>query len=194
MKALMFTLCLCLVLTGFSQNGGQSPENNALKITYVGKIGNSYFARITSKQDCNAWYKTNFNGNTDDVRISSHGSYLFNMGTQPPGAKVLKVKATTDCGCGDMGWVEFKLISMPLHFKSVTFTRNKDNVNKGILTFETEDVVNVEKFTIRTWLDVNTKVDIGVLLPDGLQPNTTYQFPITDIKALVKRIQSQPKQ
>lgn len=191
MKSLMFTLLLFCGLTAFCQNGGQAPENNALKITYVGKIGNSYYARITSKQDCNAWYKTNFNGNTDDVRINAYSSYLFNMGTQPPGSKVLKVKATTDCGCGDMGWVEFKLISMSLTFKSVTFTRDKNNPNKGVLTFETADVVNVNRFVVRAYIDPANKIELGIVWPDALQPNTVYKYPIDDIKAIGKRLQNQ---
>ena len=190
---LAFLLCATIAFTAYPQNGGQAHENAALKIEYVGKIGTRYYVKITNKQNCWAWEKINLNGNTDDVLIAPNYYYLVNLGTNPPSAFTLKAKASTDCGCGDMGWVEFRFGSLPLKFKSIRFERNTVDKNKGTLYLEVTDVVNVKHVAIRAWLDVNTKVQIGLFWPDPLTPNTIYQYPINDIQALVKQLQGQTK-
>jgi hypothetical protein len=191
MKHFIIALFCLLTVATYAQNGGQADENGALKIQYVGIVNGNYTIKVTSKQDCNAGYKFSLNGVFSTAQINAYGVYLFNLGTQPPGAFTFKAKATTDCGCGDLGWVEIQLNILPLNFKSIKFVRNSTNTNKGMLVFETADVVNVNRFIIRATLYNKTKIEIGVVLPDALQPNTVYHYPIEDIKALAIRLRNQ---
>lgn len=184
---LSFLLCLASVL-GYTQNGGQSPENNNIKFEYVGKVGNDYFTKIINKKECAVTVKTDYNQAFSEVVIPANSYHQFNLG-----ANVSSLKAKTvqvNCGSPDNGWIEFKLTAMPLTFKRVWFQRDQFDKNRGVLSFEVADVQNVKHIAVRAWLDVNTKIEVSLFWPNPLNPNTVYQYPINDIQALVTRIKN----
>lgn len=188
MKHLIVTLLCAIAFTSYSQNGGQYPENDNIKFQYVGKVGADYFTNIVNKKSCELTVKTEYNHAFTEVTVPANGSYAFNMGTN-----VMPLKAKTvqvNCGSPDNGWIEFKLIATPLTFKSIYFQRDIYDKNKGVLIFETADMVNVKQFTIRASLDGKVKVSIGIVFPDILQPNNIYRYPIPDLKALKTRLEN----
>ena len=112
-KFLILTLFLLSYIFGFSQNngnpnGGQWPENNALKIEYLGYSNGIHIVKLNNKQACDVDVRTKVLGRNDElVQILASSFILINI-SESLGIDVT-FKAKTETACTqetDMGWVE----------------------------------------------------------------------------------------
>jgi hypothetical protein len=127
-----------LISTGMAQNGGQYPENNSVKLEWVGTS-----VKITNKQSCESVIKVSYAHTDVDLTIAGNSSVIF----MPPAAvATIKAKSTTNCGATDFGLVELSLSSMPVKFASFDFTPVG---NKEVsVTFETAETSNIKTYYI----------------------------------------------
>lgn len=188
----LFSLLFMVCLSAYSQNGGQHPENNNIQLVYQGKVGSNYVTKIVNKKSCPVTVKIEYNNIFSDVTIPANSFYSFDMG-----ANILDgVRAKTiqvNCGAPDNGWIEFSLQAMPLKFTRVWFERDQYDSNRGTLCFQIAEVSNVKHMIVRAYIDPQTKIQLNLFWPNELQPNTTYQCIVNDIKAVAKRLQDQKK-
>jgi hypothetical protein len=143
MKNLIFALIGSLLISNsMAQNGGQYPENNSLKLEYLGggKI------KITNKQSCESIVKVNDSKSEADVTIAGNSSLIYQLSPTLISNIHIKAKNTTNCGNSDYGYVELFLASLPLKFISFTTTRISNT--EFWVNFEVGEVQNVKQFNI----------------------------------------------
>lgn len=192
MVRLLFSLLCLFCFSAYSQNGGQHPENDNIKLEYQGKVGSNYFTKIVNKKACAITVKAEYNNVFTEVTIPAGSFYSYDLGTNIlDGLRAKTVQV--GCGAPDNGWVEFSLTAMPLKFTRVWFERDDYDKNKGVLYFQIAEVSNVKHMIVRAYIDPNTKIQLNLYWPNDLQPNTTYQCIVNDIKGIAKRLQDQKK-
>lgn len=173
MRTLVFTLLLMgFAFTGVGQNGGQYPENNSVKLEYLGngKI------KITNKQSCESIIHVNDSKTEADLTIAGNGNYSYQLPADLTTNIRFKAKNTTNCGNSDYGLVELFLSSLPLKFVSFNTTRISDT--EFWVNFEIAEASNVNHFNIKTSTDGKVYKVITILFPDDLQPNRKYSVKI----------------
>lgn len=139
MKKLILALFgTLLIMNGIAQNGGQYPENNSVKLEWVGTS-----VKVTNKQSCDGQIRLTYASTSVDVSITANSSIIF----MPPAAiATIKAKALTNCGGTDFGQVELSLSAMPVKFVSFDFTPVG---NKEVsVTFETAETSNIKTYYI----------------------------------------------
>lgn len=139
MKHLILSLLgTILIMTSMAQNGGQYPENNSVKLEWIGTS-----VKVTHKQGCDGQVRLNYATSNVDVAIPANSSIIF---MPPVGTATIKAKALTNCGSTDFGWVELSLTAMPVKFASFDFTPVG---NKEVsVTFETAETSNIGRYYI----------------------------------------------
>lgn len=129
-----------------AQNGGQYPENNSVKLEWVGTS-----VKVTNKQSCQSVMKVSYAQSEVDLTIAGNSSMIF----MPPAAiATIKAKCTTNCGNTDFGWVELTLTAMPIRFTS--FNLVKDYETLYTVKFSIDEAVNVHKYYIMVSKDFKT--------------------------------------
>jgi len=139
MKVLILALLgSFLISIGMAQNGGQYPENNSVKLEWVGTS-----VQVTNKQSCESVIRVAYAQSEVNLTIAANSSLIF----MPPAAvATVKAKTTTNCGGTDFGWVEISLSVMPVKFVSFEFTLMG---NKEVsVTFETAETSNISRYYI----------------------------------------------
>lgn len=184
MKQLLILLLSVLISTaGFSQNGGQYFENNSVKVTVIAK-SNGYYAGVTSKQSCISDFKVAYT-TTTTINLPANGYGEVFLGTNFTGK--VKVKAETQCGNTDYGWVEASLSLVPLTFVGnpiVSYDKTTDYV---FIKIAITNVRNVKYLKFRVSFDEGrTKKPIGLVFLDytNLDAVYTYKIKRTDILKL----------
>jgi hypothetical protein len=114
-KFLIFTLLCLLSFFGYSQNGGQFPENNVIRVEYLGYFNGNHTARVCNKQTCEARIRTKADQDPAvDVIVPANGCVIVTV-SRPTSASVLfRAKAETSCPSftnPDMGWIETTFIN-----------------------------------------------------------------------------------
>jgi hypothetical protein len=157
-----------LISTGMAQNGGQYPENNSVKLEWV---GNS--VKVTNKQLVESVIKVAYAQTEVDLTIAANSSVLF---MPPAPVATIKAKCLTNAGSTDFGWVELSLSAMPTKFVSYDFQAIG---NKEVLvTFETAETSNVKKYNILISFDgVNYKI-LDSIKADQVTPNRKYSIKV----------------
>jgi hypothetical protein len=111
---LIFTLLCLLSFFGYSQNGGQFPENNVIRVEYLGYFNGNHTARVCNKQTCEARIRTKADQDPAVDIIVPPNSCVIVTVTRPTSAAVLfRSKAETSCPSftnPDMGWLEVDFI------------------------------------------------------------------------------------
>jgi hypothetical protein len=112
---LIFTLLCLLSFFGYSQNGGQFPENNVIRVEYLGYFNGNHTARVCNKQTCEARIRTKADQDPAvDVIVPANGCVIVTV-SRPTSASVLfRAKAETSCPSftnPDMGWLETTFIN-----------------------------------------------------------------------------------
>lgn len=115
MKKLLFLFLLFISSVGFSQNGGQSDENNVLRIKYVayiaGSTSNHHKFQVTNLLSCPVTIRfevKNLNYQKDTALKASESLDLFVSGLSTDFVQG-RVKRTSQADCvtnPDNGWVE----------------------------------------------------------------------------------------
>jgi hypothetical protein len=172
MKHLIFALLMGISFASMAQNGGQYPENNTVKLEYMGggKI------KITNKQSFACDFKVNDSKTNSEIAIPGSSSYLYQL---PPDLLTnihFKAKCITNNGATDLGWVELFLSTLPLKFVSLSTERISGT--EFWVNFEIAEATNVKQFNIKTSLDGKVYKVITILWPDPIQPNRKYSAKI----------------
>lgn len=152
-----------------AQNGGQSPENNSVKLEWAG----ANQVKITNKQYCTSVIRVSYSSTTTDVTISGNSYFILSV---PTGTVDIKAKATTNCGGTDFGQVELTLQATPLKFVSYEF-EPLGNYNV-LATFETAETVNVKTFNILVSKDGVNYTTVGSIWADTVMPNRKYSIKV----------------
>ena len=169
MKVLILALLTAISISSMAQNGGQFPENNSVKLEYLGggKV------KVTNKQSCTAIIKLNDGKTEGDISIPGNSFVLYILPAELQTNIRIKAKNTSNCNCPDFGWVEIFLTSLPVTFTNFNVTRESGtNVR---VNFNIENPVNVGKFYILTSKDGKTwvKSDSLSYTPASKQYSTT---------------------
>jgi hypothetical protein len=172
MKHLIFALLMGISFLGIAQNGGQFPENNTVKLEYMGggKI------KITNKQSFACDFKVNDSKTDSEIAIPGNSTHLYQL---PPDLLTninFKAKCITNNGLTDLGWVELFLSALPLKFVSLSTTRISGT--EFMVNFEIAEATNVKQFNIKTSLDGKVYKVITIVWPDLIQPNRKYSVKI----------------
>lgn len=157
-----------LMMNGIAQNGGQFPENNSVKLEWVGTS-----VKVTNKQSCDGQIRLTYASTSVDVSVPANSSIIF---MPPAGTATIKAKALTNCGGTDFGWVELTLIATPVKFVSFDF---KAIGNKEVLvTFETTETSNIKQYNILISKDGINYYKIDSVKADLVTPNKTYSIKV----------------
>jgi len=165
-------------------NGGQYQENNSVKLSLVAKV-DGYYAGITSKQACQSDFKFTYNNSSSDLNLASGAYTEIFLGANLTGK--IKVKAETNCGNSDYGWVEINLSAMPLTFTSLPQVSYDKATDMVTIKISVADVVNVKHLKYRVSFDGGrTKKPLAIYMIDYSNPNATYTYRVkrTDILKL----------
>ena len=112
---LIFTLLCLLSFFGYSQNGGQFPENNVIRVEYIGYFNGNHTARVCNKQSCEARIRTKADQDPAvDVIVPANGCVIVTIARPTSAAVLFRAKAETSCPSftnPDMGWLETTFIN-----------------------------------------------------------------------------------
>jgi hypothetical protein len=173
MRVLIFALLCCLFINyGMAQNGGQYPENNTVKLEYLGggKI------KVTNKQSFTCDFRVNDSKTESEITIAGNSTYMYQL---PPDLLTnirFKAKCITNNGLTDLGWTELFLAALPLKFVSLNTERISGT--EFWVNFEIADATNVKQFNIKASLDGKIYKVITILWPDPIQPNRKYSVKV----------------
>lgn len=161
-----------LTMTGIAQNGGQYPENNSVKLEWIGTS-----VKVTNKQSCESVIRVGYALTDFDLTIQGNSSIIF----MPPAAvATVKAKNTTNCGSSDFGWVELALSAMPTKFVSFDFLSVG---NKQVaVTFETAETSNIRTYRILISADGVNYRAIDSVKADAVTPNRKYSITVNTSK------------
>jgi hypothetical protein len=116
---LIFTLLCLLSFFGYSQNGGQFPENNVIKVEYLGYFNGDHTARVCNKQSCEARIRTKADRDPAvDIIVPANGCIVVTVARPTSAAVLFRAKAETSCPSftnPDMGWLETNFINSVLN-------------------------------------------------------------------------------
>jgi hypothetical protein len=111
MKHLLFFILLFFTSVFVKgQNGGQFPENNVIRVEYIGYFNGNHVAKVCNKQNCEARIRTKAEQDRAiDVLVPADSCITILVPRPTSTAILFRAKAETSCrNCTnpDMGWVE----------------------------------------------------------------------------------------
>lgn len=163
MKHSILALLIGISINGMAQNGGQYPENNSVKLEYIGggKV------KVTNKQSCTAIIRLNDSETEGDLSIAGNSFVIYILPNDLLTNIHIKAKSTSNCNSPDFGWVELVLSSLPLKF--VGFDLVNDYGTLCTVKFQVAEVDNVHHFNILVSTDgiIWTKKDSVKTIPNG---------------------------
>lgn len=193
MKHILTIILSFFYLLSYSQNngqpnGGQWPENNALKIEYLGYSNGIHIVKLNNKQTCDVNVKTKVLGKNDNIVQILALSYININIFEDPGVEVT-FKAKTETACTqetDMGWVENKLPGGTLNLienNNVSIIRNGNklelSLNSGVLNtnygnmnfFQHIKIYNLSGITIfnnSSYIKKSNQINLNNYLQKGI--------------------------
>jgi hypothetical protein len=177
MKKLLLFIALLISLFSYSQNGGQSSENNVLKIEYIGYSSGNHIFKITNKVNCELVTKLDQNGTFVDHTLSALQSSFINIPASSS-SQIVYFKAKREGGAickqnPDNGWTELQsAIVLSIKFGQITATK----INPGLikLTFESEEDNTIKHYNILVSEDGKVYRKAHILFPDGITGGKKY--------------------
>jgi hypothetical protein len=161
-----------MTINGMAQNGGQYPENNSVKLEYIGggKV------KVTNKQAVTSIIRLNDSKTEGDLSIPASSFVIYILPNDLLTNIHIKAKCTTNAGNTDFGWVELFLSSLPLKF--VGFDLVNDYGPLCTVKFTVAEVVNVKQFYILTSTDglIWVKKDSVKTIPNGTIYSSVIKF------------------
>jgi len=137
---LIFTLLCLLSFFGYSQNGGQFPENNVIRVEYLGYFNGNHTARVCNKQSCEARIRTKADQDPAvDIIVPANGCVIVTVARPTSAAVLFRAKAETSCPSftnPDMGWLETTFISAVLNLvegNNVVVVRGPNKLEMSIV-------------------------------------------------------------
>lgn len=173
MKKLILSLFFVLFsFISFCQNGGQSNENNVLKVEYVGYSNGNHIFKIINKVNCSIGVKIDKNGTTSSQMMTNLQETVIIVSSPQIPQVTIKVKRESGADCKqnpDAGWVELQSLTvLPIKFGGIYATRVGPNLIK--LTFDVEEDHTIKSYGIMLSEDGKTFKKITVLFPNGTIP------------------------
>lgn len=164
MRILIFALLIGINVSSMAQNGGQYPENNSVKLEWVGTS-----VKVTNKQSCESVIRVTYAQSDVNLTILGNSSILF----MPPAAvATIKAKNTTNCGNSDFGLVELTLTAMPV--KLVSFDFEPLGNKEVMVTFKTAETSHIKQYNILISTDGVHYRAIDSVMADQTTPNRLY--------------------
>lgn len=187
MKRLIFTLSILMIsLFSFAQNGGQSEQNNAVRLTFMGLINGNFYVKVTNRLFVTSGFKFDNTATTSTFNLGPLKDTLIKMGKSING--IVKVKNTNPFPGVDNGWVEICLVVSPLKFISsrATYLEDTDELK---VEFTVADVSNISRIDLEVSIDGKTYYPLGLTFPEPLKENKTYSIKISAnrIRALIDK-------
>lgn len=167
-KLITALLGTIFMMSGMAQNGGQSPENNSVKLEWIGTS-----VKVTHKQLCDGQVRLSYATSDVDIAIPANSSIIF---MPPAGTATIKAKALTNCGSADFGWVELSLSAMPVKF--VFFDFEAVGNKEVLVTFKTAETSNIKRYNILISTDGLSYTRIDSVKADAVTPNRTYSIKV----------------
>jgi predicted lactoylglutathione lyase len=178
MKHFLFSVLASLaMLSASAQNGGQSEQNNAVRLTFMGQIGGSLYVKVTNKLLVASSFKFDNTVTTSSFNLGALKDTLINMGAKING--IVKVKNTNPLPFVDNGWVEMCLVVSPLKFvsSSAVYLKESDEI---LVTFTVADVSNIDRIVIEASIDGGKTVrQVGLAWPFVTPMQQTYKVKIS---------------
>lgn len=177
MKTILISvLTLLLTLKGISQNNGQSPENNVLRVEYVGFSNNVHTYKVINKLNCLMTVKVSRDGTLSDHSFNALEEQLLTInGSQTP-QTVLKAKRESGGECisvPDNGWVELTSpIALPIKFGTIIANRISPTTIE--LVFESEEDLDIKYYNIKVSSDGKNFKTVVVVFPNKVQGKKRY--------------------
>lgn len=170
---LIFTLITTLLsLSLIAQNGGQSNENPACKLEWVGFTNNQYVVKLTNKQTCDDTMMVIYASRFIPKFIPAGASDTIHL-LQPQNGNICKVFAKAGLGCRvvDYGTVELNVCqTVPL--KLTYFQVKKLNNHQAEVTFEVSEVSGVNHVNFQISNNGKDFKTIDFIISDNITPNT----------------------
>jgi len=163
----VFLMFVMLSMAAYSQNGGQAPENNSVKLEFAG----AFQCKLWNKQSCGAVITVKYNNTTTDYTVPGNSFVLFNT----PVPSKITAKTTTNCGSADFGLVELNVTAQLLPVKFVSFKTTPLYGNRIKVQFEIGEASNVKQFNIQVSKDGREWTTVALVWPDAIQPNRLYE-------------------
>jgi len=174
-KLALITLMITFLHSySYSQNGGNSAENESLRAELGGTtIDYQAIIIVTNKQCCTSTVKFYHNGNTREKTISALCSDTFRI-TLPECS--IKVKPRTNCGGANMGWVELNVCqALPMRFE---YIKTKQISKTEILVEFKPLEIDGKFFYIQFSKDGLNFQRVQVILPENIQVGKVYSTKI----------------
>jgi len=178
MKKLLIAVLFSLFsLFSYSQNGGQSNENNVLRIEYIGYSNGNHIFSVINKVNCELVVKVDKNGTFADHTLSALQSIFINVPvTSSSQIVIFKAKRQSGASCKqnpDNGWAELQSnYVLPIKFGPMSVTKVSSGLIK--LTFESEEDNTIQHYNILVSEDGKTFKKAHILFPNGITGNKKY--------------------
>lgn len=177
MKTILIpVLILILSLKGFGQNNGRSPENNILRIEYLGFSNNIHTYKVVNKLNCLTTVKVWRNGDLTDHTLNALQEQLLTINAPFTPQSTLKVKKESGGECvpmPDNGWIELQSpIALPIKFGSITAKRVSPTTIE--LVFESEEDLDIKYYNIKVSSDGKNFKTVVVVFPNKVQGKKRY--------------------
>ena len=170
MKKLITSLFLLIGIGAVAQNGGQTNENNSIKIEAFGITGDgSPIVLVTNKNTCASDCQV-FRG--QDARTKTIPPLASDTFVLPSSTCRVTAKNLTNCGSTDYGQVETNICNiLPLRFEQLRVQRT--GVNTAQVSFKIVDLSDHKLYIQLSKDGINYK-RIGIEVPSSAKIGDTY--------------------
>lgn len=176
MKQLILGVILLTSLSVFSQNGGQTNENNVVKIQVVDYNQENvyYVVKVTNKQEFTAQIIVSWPAKDSTITFSPLETKTLLLHSPYVSGTKIKAKALDlFISNPDRGWVESQLFGMlPINFKNIHYSKVDSKTVK--VTFDILDVSGSNTIKLQVSFDGVNYVDRYVIFPESVKPNSSY--------------------
>jgi hypothetical protein len=159
MKTIITTLLILFPFLIKAQNGGQFPENNVIKVEYLGYFNGNHTAKVCNKQNCEARIRTKVDQDPAvDIIVPANGCIVVTVARPTSAAVLFRAKAETSCPSftnPDMGWLETTFISSVLNLTE----NNTIRIVRGPNVYEVKLVGDILKSDFGSGTDIQN-VDV----------------------------------
>lgn len=188
MKKFVIGIFIMLLTTvsnfAYSQNGGQSSQNNVIRLVYLGWSNGFHSIRVINKLNCSTDIRFNGNGAISLFTLAALDSTIrFVPGIQGMPIEV-KAKRVGGGNCAaqiDNGWVELEIengYTVPIRFKS--FSGKRIDSQKIQLFFEVEEDASIYHYSVKVSFDGKIFQEVQLVFPNGIQGNKKYSVTLTN--------------
>lgn len=176
MKKLLLLFMLLFNIVAYSQNGGQSNENNVLKVEYHGYTNGSYAFTLKNKANCQTVVKVDKNGVVSNYTLTALQTVTFLIIGSPTDRVTFRAKRESGANCiqnPNNGWVEQEcLVVAPIKFLNISATNVSATRIK--LQFESEEDLTLSHYNIKLSYDATNYKQVTILFPNGITGKKTY--------------------